>query len=153
MTHSILWSKKWSDDLMSWQAFRLLKSFQRKQLTAIRERCFGLLIQICTLGKWVNPWAIKKPVPRRFRSPGAIQRVFRRFFHRLKIQKSQTPWAFSWFQSYYTSITTLLILGATLPQIEDLLKTCSSITSQLSNTTFYPMIIKWSDNLYDSYWW
>ena len=46
---------------MIWQTiyldkrFRLLKSFQRKQPTAIRERCFGLLIQIYTLGKWVNP--------------------------------------------------------------------------------------------------
>ena len=45
---------------MIWQTiyldkrFRLLKSFQCKQPTEIRERCFGLLIQICTLGKWVK---------------------------------------------------------------------------------------------------
>jgi len=60
---------------MIWQTiyldkrFRLLKSFQCKQPTAIRERCFGLLVQICTLGKRVNPRAIKKPVTRRFSLP------------------------------------------------------------------------------------
>ena len=133
---------------MIWQTiyldkrFRLLKSLQRKQPTAIRERCFGLLIQIYTLGNWVNPRAIKKPVTRRFSLSRSDSESFPKVFP--WAENSKKPDAVGVFLIsvlLYKHHQTFVARGNT-PAKRGSSKNLFIITSQISNGTFYLTIKK-----------